>query len=80
VRGAKAGHAVAFGRGGGAVTVVPRLVLGLGGEWDGAVLELPVGGWWNELTGEMVEGGARDLGELLGRFPVALLSRDEGES
>ena len=42
------------------------------------MLELPAGGWRNGLTGEMVEGGARDLGELLGRFPVALLSRDEG--
>jgi (1->4)-alpha-D-glucan 1-alpha-D-glucosylmutase len=78
VRGAKAGHAVAFGRGGGAITVVPRLVLGLGGDWEGTVLELPAGGWRNELTGEMVEGGVRALGELLGRFPVALLSRDEG--
>lgn len=42
------------------------------------MLELPAGGWRNELTGEMVEGGARGLGELLGRFPVALLSREEG--
>ena len=33
VRGAKAEHAVIFMRGGGAITVVPRLVLGLSGDW-----------------------------------------------
>jgi (1->4)-alpha-D-glucan 1-alpha-D-glucosylmutase len=37
-------------------------------------LELPAGSWRNELTGEEVVGGERQLAELLARFPVALLS------
>ena len=57
------------------VTVVPRLVLGLAGDWDDTEIELPAGGWWNELTGEQVAGGRCALAGLLARFPVALLSR-----
>jgi (1->4)-alpha-D-glucan 1-alpha-D-glucosylmutase len=74
-RGEKARHAVAFGRGDNAVAVAPRLVIGLGGDWGDTVLPLPGGRWRNEMTGEEIEGGERCLGELLGRFPVALLSR-----
>jgi (1->4)-alpha-D-glucan 1-alpha-D-glucosylmutase len=73
VRGARAAHAVAFARGEGVVTIVPRLVLRLGGDWGDTVLELPAGRWSNELTGEEVEGGERCLQGLLGRFPAALL-------
>jgi len=73
--GSRAAHAVAFCRGGAVVTVVPRLVLGLAGDWDDTEIELPAGGWWNELTGEQVAGGRCALAGLLARFPVALLSR-----
>ncbi len=73
--GEKAGHVFAFARGREAVTVVPRLVLKLAGEWGNTRLELPAGRWRNELTGEDVEGGNRPLAGLLARFPVALLSR-----
>jgi (1->4)-alpha-D-glucan 1-alpha-D-glucosylmutase len=75
--GARAAHAVAFCRGGQVVTAVPRLVLGLGGGWDDTAIELPAGGWWNELTGEQLPGGHCPLARLLARFPVALLSRVE---
>jgi (1->4)-alpha-D-glucan 1-alpha-D-glucosylmutase len=75
-RGDKAEHAVAFSRGGGAATVVPRLVLGLGGDWGDTVVELPAGLWRNVLTGEDVPGGDMPLAVLLARFPVALLERD----
>jgi (1->4)-alpha-D-glucan 1-alpha-D-glucosylmutase len=77
-RGARAENVVAFARGGGGgqvVTVVPRLVLGLLEEWGDTTLDLPAGSWRNELTGEDLEGGERRLGDLLARFPVALLAR-----
>jgi (1->4)-alpha-D-glucan 1-alpha-D-glucosylmutase len=73
-KGDRAGHVFAFSRGE-IVTVVPRLVIGLGGDWGDTSLDLPPGRWRNELTGEdAVEGEAR-LSDLLRRFPVALLSR-----
>jgi (1->4)-alpha-D-glucan 1-alpha-D-glucosylmutase len=70
-RGAKAGHAVAFMRGGGSITIIPRLVLGLT-DWEDTSMELPRGQWRNEFTGETFIGTAR-LSELLKNFPVALL-------
>jgi len=60
---------VAFDRGG-AVTIVPRLVLG--GPVDGEVA-LPARAWRNVLTGEDVEGGPQPVASLLAMFPVALL-------
>jgi (1->4)-alpha-D-glucan 1-alpha-D-glucosylmutase len=75
VRGPRAAHAVAFARGGEVVAIVPRLVLGLGGDWGETLVDLPTGSWQNVLTHEEVEGGGRRLGEILERFPVALLVR-----
>jgi (1->4)-alpha-D-glucan 1-alpha-D-glucosylmutase len=75
--GSRAAHAVAFERGGEVVTVAPRLTLGLAGDWAETTLPLPAGRWRNELTGEDVAGGERRVGELLARFPVALLARQE---
>ena len=74
-RGERAAHAFAFVRGGGSVTVVPRLVMKLAGDWKDTSLELPAGRWRNELTGEEVAGGEVRLAGLLRRFPVALLSQ-----
>jgi (1->4)-alpha-D-glucan 1-alpha-D-glucosylmutase len=76
-RGTKAEHAVAFLRGEGVLSVAPRLVMGLRGDWADAVLELPEGRWENILTGEHVSGGAVRLRELLARFPVGLCVRCE---
>jgi (1->4)-alpha-D-glucan 1-alpha-D-glucosylmutase len=75
--GSRAEHVVAFERGGEVVTVVPRLVLKLGGEWADTALALPPGAWRNVLTDERVEGGEARLADLLRRFPVALLAREE---
>ena len=75
--GERAEHVVAFARGEGVVTVVPRLVLGLAGRWGDTVLELPPGRWANAFTGEEASGAVR-LDEALRRFPVALLTRLEG--
>lgn len=73
--GEKADHVVAFGRGDGAITVGVRLPLKLGGNWGETTIDLPEGKWSNELTGDAVDGGRVKLAGLLGRFPVALLSR-----
>ncbi len=73
--GAKAGHVVAYVRGGEVVAVAPRLPLGLGGDWAGTQLTLPPGEWRDALDGERPFEGGVDLAELLGPFPVALLER-----
>jgi (1->4)-alpha-D-glucan 1-alpha-D-glucosylmutase len=74
-QGPKSRHAVAFARSEEVVTIVPRLVLGLAGDWAGTELELPPGRWRDEFTGAVVDGGRRPLAGLLDRFPVALLGR-----
>jgi (1->4)-alpha-D-glucan 1-alpha-D-glucosylmutase len=73
--GATAEHVVAFTRAEQVVTVVPRLVLGLGGGWRDTVVELPPGRWRNRLTGAGEQGVAR-VAMLLEEFPVALLARE----
>ena len=79
VRGARADHVVAFARGAepGAVSVVPRLVLGLGaGSWEDTAVELPAGAWWDQVSGAAVPAGWVPVAELLREFPVALLARE----
>jgi (1->4)-alpha-D-glucan 1-alpha-D-glucosylmutase len=70
-------HAVAFARGGRAVTVVTRLAAGLerSGGWGDATVTLPAGLWRDLLTGEEHAGNEVSLGDLLERLPVALLER-----
>lgn len=85
---------VAFCRGSGAVVVVPRLVAALGkwwGEnagtehdaggkgWGDTRVHLPEGAWRNVLTGEPCDAAVY-AGQLLGRFPVALLERIDERS
>jgi maltooligosyltrehalose synthase len=41
-------------------------------------LKAPGGAWRNELTGADVAGHVIGLADVLGRFPVALLTRKEG--
>jgi (1->4)-alpha-D-glucan 1-alpha-D-glucosylmutase len=75
--GPAAGHAVAFRRGGQAVTVATRLPVGLRrrGGWQDTALPLPGGAWANLLTGTVHRGPAIPMTELTGRLPVALLVR-----
>jgi (1->4)-alpha-D-glucan 1-alpha-D-glucosylmutase len=77
VHGERAEHALVFMRGGGAITIVPRLVLGLADEWGNTSVEVPQGNWRNELTGEELGGGQASLAGLLRKFPAALLVRKE---
>ncbi len=76
-RGTKSDHVVAFLRGDGAVTIVPRLVLGLADDWTDTILELPRGSWTDLLGGEEWRGDEVRMDRLLSRFPVALLVRKE---
>jgi (1->4)-alpha-D-glucan 1-alpha-D-glucosylmutase len=76
VRGARRDHVVAFIRGESVVTIVPRLVAKLGGDWRDTEVELPRGEWINHMTGARLRGGRMKLAELMQRFPVALLARE----
>ena len=72
--GPKAGHVVAFARGP-LVTVVPRLLVGLGEDWSTTTLRLPPGQWVDVVTGTAYGGDAAvPVVELLARFPVAVLA------
>jgi (1->4)-alpha-D-glucan 1-alpha-D-glucosylmutase len=77
--GPAAGHVVAFQRSAALVAVATRLPVGLAaaGGWRDTVLPLPdaAADWWDVITGAPVEDPAPKLGELLGRYPVALLVR-----
>jgi (1->4)-alpha-D-glucan 1-alpha-D-glucosylmutase len=73
--GERAAHVVAFVRGGTIAVVVPRLVLGLAGDWRHTTVDLPRGCWHDELGGGDHDGGSVPLARLLTRFPVALLRR-----
>ena len=59
------------------MVVVPRLNLKRGNDWDGETrVELPGGVWNNVLSGEEIRSSPIRIGELLEKFPVALMSRD----
>ncbi|MYS84350.1 malto-oligosyltrehalose synthase [Embleya scabrispora] len=75
-RGKEARHAIAFVRGGEAITVATLLPAGLAakGGWGGALLPLPPGRWIDALTGNAYTGQAR-LRHILEDLPVALLTR-----
>lgn len=67
-------RAVAFARGGAAVTVVSRLTA-RAPDWGEETIGLPEGAWRDVLTGERYAGGATLLSTVLARLPVALLAR-----
>jgi (1->4)-alpha-D-glucan 1-alpha-D-glucosylmutase len=76
--GERSGHLVAFMRGGQVVTLAPRLIVGLSGDWKNTVVELPAGIWKNVFSGERFNGGAQKLASLFAQFPVALLVHEGG--
>jgi (1->4)-alpha-D-glucan 1-alpha-D-glucosylmutase len=75
--GKRSGHLVAFVRGEKAVTLAPRLVMGLGGDWENTGIKLPAGNWENVFSGERFNGGTKKLSRLLAQFPVALMVKEE---
>jgi (1->4)-alpha-D-glucan 1-alpha-D-glucosylmutase len=74
--GVGAERVVAFARTG-LVCAVPRLGLGLAG-WGDTELELPPGRHRDVFSGEIFSGGTVSVAKLFARFPVALLSSEEG--
>jgi (1->4)-alpha-D-glucan 1-alpha-D-glucosylmutase len=77
VRGPKSDHVIAFLRAENVVTVVPRWLIKLGGNWGSTSVEFPQGRWKNLLACEEFCGGLLRMQALLQRFPVALLVRGE---
>ena len=75
--GAKASHLVSFQRAENVIVAAPRLLMSLG-SWDGTLLEIPPGRWKNHFTAEIIEGGKVEVSALVNRFPVALLSLEDG--
>jgi (1->4)-alpha-D-glucan 1-alpha-D-glucosylmutase len=63
-RGGRAGHAVVFCRAGAVVTVVPRLVLGLGGDWGDTEIILPEGAGVGEAGDPGERGDVGDVGDV----------------
>ncbi|HSO59539.1 MAG TPA: malto-oligosyltrehalose synthase [Desulfobacterales bacterium] len=76
--GERSGHLVAYMRGGQAVTLAPRRVVDLNGDWRNTVVELPAGTWKNVFSGERFSSGPQELARMLECFPVALLVRKGG--
>ena len=74
VVGEAADHAIAFDRGG-AVTIATRLPVGLAerGGWGDTTILLPSREMQNVITGDRFEGGELRVGDILNRYPVALL-------
>ena len=62
---------VAFARAKKVVTIVPRLLTKLGGDWQGTTIDLPHGEFENVFTGERWKGRAVVAESL--QLPVALL-------
>lgn len=75
-KGERARHVVAFVRSGRAITIVPRLVWTLGGDWGATRLPLPPGRWHDVIGARAVRSD--QLADLLAVFPVALLIREDG--
>jgi len=75
-QGARADHLVAYVRGDEAVVMVPRLVLGLHGDWRDTSLQIPCGTWRNQFSGAVYNGCEFAVSEILASFPVGLLVKE----
>ena len=74
VTGARADCVIAYLRGGAVLTVVPRLTTTVENDWADTAVVVPHGRWLNRLTGDRYEAGELRPGEMLAKFPVALLT------
>jgi len=75
--GPMADHVLIFMRGGSAITLVPRLLLGLeaGGGWQDTELRLPEGEWHNVMAPGKTWRDTCLMNEVFAVVPVALLMR-----
>ncbi len=76
IRGVGSGGYVAFARGGSVVTVAPIRPPSAARRHRAAAVTLPMGTWVNRFTGRSIEAGEVEILDLLGGFPVALLTRE----
>ncbi len=76
-KGVEKKHVVAYMRGEQAVVVVPRLIMGFSRDWHDTRIDLPNGLWLNLFTHETVTGPQVMIADLLARFPVGLLIKEE---
>jgi (1->4)-alpha-D-glucan 1-alpha-D-glucosylmutase len=77
IEGRKTDHAVGYLRAGSLATIVPRWNMKLAGNWSNTTVELPGERWRSVLTDEVLNGGRVPMPNLLRRFPVALLVKEE---
>ncbi|MGA7245116.1 MAG: malto-oligosyltrehalose synthase, partial [Terracidiphilus sp.] len=77
IEGRKTDHAMGYLRAGSLATIVPRWNLKLAGNWSNTTVDLPGQRWRNLLTDEILNGGRVLMQNLLRRFPVALLVKEE---
>jgi (1->4)-alpha-D-glucan 1-alpha-D-glucosylmutase len=80
--GHRAANVAAYVRGGQVATIAPVQVLRIGPrfaawDWQDTTVTLPAGRWHDRLSGAEHDGGAVAVADLLRRFPVSLLSREE---
>ena len=75
--GAKSQYLVAFLRGTKVAAIAPRLTECTKDGWHETTITLPEGTWTNVLTGESFKGGTTDIGIVLSKFPIALLTRKD---
>jgi (1->4)-alpha-D-glucan 1-alpha-D-glucosylmutase len=75
VEGPQRERVIAYRRGEDVLTVVPRWSHAAEA-WEETAIVAPEGRWRNRLTGAEVAGGRVRVGELLEKFPVALLTRE----
>jgi (1->4)-alpha-D-glucan 1-alpha-D-glucosylmutase len=74
-KGERAEHLVSYLRGDNMLVLVPRLVMGLGGDWRDTSITLPDGKWHGAFGGSNHTGGEKRVSDLLKDFPVQLLVR-----
>jgi len=77
IYGPKAEHVIAFMREEGCITVAQRLSIKRGREWGDTIIGIPKGTWKNIFTGEKWGKGHLLIADLLKRFPIALLIKEE---
>ena len=80
--GPRAERLAAFARDGQVVTIAPLQVAHLGPSfatwrWEDTCLVLPEGRWTDRFTGQRFDAGRHAVADLLARFPVALLARED---
>lgn len=76
-QGPMAERVVAWGRGDAVVAVATRWWKKHGADFGDTTLSLPAGAWRNLLTGAVGLAGNRDVADLLGPLPTAILERQD---